>query len=478
MTGIPGTLGTPDTPAAPEIAVDRGRRLARAWFLMAVAALLASGLFVLLILASRMPVVGEWFPLQNFFHLAIVVHVDFSVLVWFGAIAAGLWSLNSTPKGLAAGWLALGLVAAGSMLLAVAPFHPGQAIMSNYVPVLDNRWFNSGLLAFAAGIVLAALRQMRFPRPVSAAGSERAVARFGIQSAAIITVLAAGGFAWSYLALPQFLTGAGYYETLFWGGGHILQFAWVQIMLVAWLWLAAGAGIRLVFGPKWLMLLLLANFIPACLGVWGYLRFDVGSPEQRQFFIWLMAAGGGLAAGPIGLALLHGAWHTGRGRPGMPGAANARALRDGVVWSIVLFGVGGALGFFISAGNTIVPAHYHGCIVAITLAFMLLCLELAPRLGFGTAGARITRAIAWTYGPGQLLHIAGLAWSGGHGVQRKTAGSAQGLDSAAEIAGMAVMGLGGLIAIVGGVLFLVAFAGALRRRATAGDALPSGSVGA
>jgi hypothetical protein len=59
------------------------------------------------------------------------------------------------------------------------------------------------------------------------------------------------------------------------------------------------------------------------------------------------------------------------------------------------------------------------------------------------------------YGLGQLFHVLGLAWSGGYGVQRKTAGAAQGLESIEKIAGMGLMGLGGLIAIIGGVLFLV-----------------------
>jgi len=453
-----------------------GRRLARAWIIMAVAALLASGLFVLLIVASRAPVVGELFPLQNFFHLAIVVHVDFSVLVWFGAIAAALWSLN-TREGMArTGWLALGLVLIGSVLLSIAPFHPGEAIMSNYVPVLDNGWFTAGLLVFAAGLVIAALRQMLIPLPVDLNDPARAVARFGIQSAGIIIVLSAGALLWSWLAVPEFLAGPSYYEVLFWGGGHILQFAWVQLMLVAWLWLAVASGVRIALRPKWLLLLLLANFLPAFLGVWAYLQFEVGSPAHRNFFVWLMAAGGGLAAGPIGLALLHAAWRQTRD----PAASTLGGpLRAGLVWSVVLFGVGGMLGFFIEASNTIVPAHYHGCIVAITLAFMMLTLHLSPQLGLGRAGPRITRAVAWTYGTGQLLHIAGLAWSGGHGVQRKTAGAAQGLEGMAQVAGMSAMALGGLIAIVGGVLFLVAFGRAFVER----DRLPvrpltTGGVGA
>src|SRR3546814_1549952 len=66
------------------------------------------------------------------------------------------------------------------------------------------------------------------------------------------------------------------------------------------------------------------------------------------------------------------------------------------------------------------------------------------------------------YGAGQLLHIVGLVWSGGCGVQRKVAGAEQSLRSISEVAGMGLMGLGGLIAIIGGLLFVVVVAKALR----------------
>ena len=61
----------------------------------------------------------------------------------------------------------------------------------------------------------------------------------------------------------------------------------------------------------------------------------------------------------------------------------------------------------------------------------------------------------WVYGAGQLLHVLGLVWSGGYGVQRKVAGGAQVLRSTQEVLGMGLMGAGGLVAVVGGVLFLV-----------------------
>jgi hypothetical protein len=61
-----------------------------------------------------------------------------------------------------------------------------------------------------------------------------------------------------------------------------------------------------------------------------------------------------------------------------------------------------------------------------------------------------------------LLHVFGLVWSGGYGVQRKVAGAEQALDSVGRIAGMGLMGLGGLIAIIGGFLFLLIVYRAMR----------------
>ena len=84
----------------------------------------------------------------------------------------------------------------------------------------------------------------------------------------------------------------------------------------------------------------------------------------------------------------------------------------------------------IQGSDVRVPAHYHGSIVGITLALMGLTYALLPRLGFD---APLPRMATWqpvVYGAGQLMHITGLVWSGGYGVQRKVAGAEQVLRSA------------------------------------------------
>jgi len=143
--------------------------------------------------------------------------------------------------------------------------------------------------------------------------------------------------------------------------------------------------------------------------------------------------------------------------------ADKRPLRSSLIASLVLFSAGGIIGFLISGSNVKIPAHYHGCIVGVTLAMMGVVYLLLPRLGYA---APRSRAAAWQptiYGVGQMMHIIGLVWSGGYGVQRKVAGADQVLRTTGETLGMGLMGLGGLIAIVGGVMFVVIVLRALRQ---------------
>jgi heme/copper-type cytochrome/quinol oxidase subunit 1 len=88
---------------------------------------------------------------------------------------------------------------------------------------------------------------------------------------------------------------------------------------------------------------------------------------------------------------------------------------------------------------------------------------LLPALGYARPSVRLATWQPYVYGGGQLLHIIGLVWSGGYGVQRKVAGSDQVLRTTQEIAAMGLMGVGGLIAIVGGILFVIVLLQAIAR---------------
>ena len=188
-----------------------------------------------------------------------------------------------------------------------------------------------------------------------------------------------------------------------------------------------------------------------------YVAHDVVSPGHRLAFTELMKYGG-LSSLPLGLAVVTSFWKA--AKP----VGEGRYLRSALLSSLLLFAAGGVLGFMIDGLDIVIPAHYHGSTVGVTIAFMGLCYYLMPRLGFGKVPARLAFWQPIIYCSGQFLHIAGLAWTGGYGVQRKTAGLAQGLDRFSEIAGMGLMGFGGLVSVMGGLLFLVVAYQSIRGR--------------
>ena len=99
-----------------------------------------------------------------------------------------------------------------------------------------------------------------------------------------------------------------------------------------------------------------------------------------------------------------------------------------------------------------------------TLAFMGLAYVLLPTLGFGKPEGKMAIWQPYVYGGGQLIHVLGLAWSGGYGVQRKVAGAEQVLDTLPRKIGMGMMGLGGATAVIGGIMFILVCLKAMTKR--------------
>jgi len=442
---------------------DARMKLARAWLMLGVAALATSGVLAILLVLSRTPGLARLFPVANFFHLALVAHVDLSVLVWLLSFAGVLWSVNSTSRALPVAWSALTLAALGAIAIAASPFTGGAAVMANYVPVIESSVFFAGLVLFAGGIGLLVGRGL-FASPLVGIRLDGAGAlRFGLNCAIVAAAVATLAFGWSYVALPGGLEGKAYYELLFWGGGHVLQFAYTLLMLVAWLILAEAIGIRVPLSPRVATLLFGIGLCAVFATPLIYYAYGVASVEHHRLQTWLMRFGGGLAIAPVAAAVIFALIRGGAARQRRVDCAT-RPLLAALVVSLVLFGSGGMIGFAIHGSNVRIPAHYHGSIVGVTVALMGLAYWLLPRLGFAAPPPRLATWQAYLYGGGQLLHIVGLVWSGGYGIQRKVADGAEATHSFEQLAGMGLMGIGGLIAIVGGMLFVALVLNAMLRR--------------
>jgi len=324
------------------------------------------------------------------------------------------------------------LATLGTALIVLAPFlGAGEPLMNNYVPMLRHPIFHAGLALFVSGVVLALAGALANPLRLQPEVSGEAVLRLAALAAAVVTAVAVAAFLGSWAGIPGSLDGQVYFEFLFWGAGHVIQFTHTILMLASWLLLAQASGVRLVLTPRLGLFLVCLVPLPIILAFTELMKY------------------GGLSCVPLGLAV---AWSTMRSREP---AGEERPLRAALLGSMVLFLIGGVLGFLIIGLDTVIPAHYHGSTVGVTLAFMGVTYWLLPRLGFAEPRSRLALWQPYVYAIGQIMHVIGLAWTGGYGVGRKTAGSAQGVDQLGETLGMGLMGLGGLVSVIGGVLFLV-----------------------
>jgi len=432
------------------IPTDHRRQQVIAWLWLAVSTLLIAGIFAVLLVLSRTPFISELFPFEDFFHTALVIHVNLSSLVWILAVASALWTLNSRPIAPIIGKTVFIIVVSGVLIMTLSPLSGNvTALMSNYIPVLDDRIFLGGLLLFALGMCLQVLLSLGIMFRVGALISGEGVIRFGLSCAAIGVCLALLAFSWSYLSVPGQLAREIYYEILFWGGGHILQFTYTLLMMVAWLWLCSLAKLDLLLSPRVAIFLFTIGLLSIFLTPLIYMSHPATDPVHRQMFTQLMSFGGSLAVFPLGVAVMFALLNS-----------RANVVRESIAWnalltSLLLFAVGGFMGFLIDGSNVKIPAHYHGCIVGVTLSLMGVFYHLLALLGFEKINAQWAIFQLRIYALGQFFHILGLLWSGGYGVERKVAGAEQWLNTAERIAGMGLMGIGGMLSAIGGMLFII-----------------------
>lgn len=437
---------------------DAIRRNTTAWITLGLVSLIAAGLFSLLLVLARTPGIQDLIPFVDFFRVALVVHVTLSVLVWLLAISAASWSLSTTTEQPWWDRVSFSLAAVGTLIIVISPFAGAdEPLMNNYVPVLQHPLFYSGLILFGAGILSHLIRALSSRPPLRQRLDGTVALQSGIVVSAFVTGFAIFCVALSYSGLPTQMDGQIYFEFLFWGGGHVVQFSYTLLMMIAWVVLAAASNCHFELTPRLTLVFVIFLALPVITVPFLYLAHDVTTPGHRVAFTELMKYGG-LSCLPLGLAVAASLWKA--DKP----AGEGRYLRAALVSSIGLFLVGGLLGFMIAGLDIVIPAHYHGATVGVTIAFMGLVYYLLPRLGFGALPERMTTWQPYLYGGGQLLHIIGLAWSGGYGVQRKTAGAAQGLEGIGQTAGMGLMGLGGLVSVIGGLLFLVVCYRSMRTR--------------
>lgn len=428
-----------------------GNRPARGWFLFAIGSLVLAGLLSLTLVVGRLPFLGWLFTDPLFFKRALVVHVDLSIVVWFQAGTLAFLGLALGPR-LHRGVTMTALVLAGAGVagLLVGALMPGALpVLSNYVPVIDHPVFFAGLACWFVGSGLFFGFALMTPARTDAKAMTPAVV-VGLRASAAANLLAIITFVGAWRTNPAAVP-AVYYELLFWGGGHVLQAGNVALMLALWLHLLQRWTGRSLLDATSATALMVALVLPQLImpvlafsGTTGTLYFSMATHLMR----WTIF--------PVVLVVLGAA------------AIQVWRLRAELVWrdyrwaglagSATLIALGFILGSLIRTSSTLVPGHYHCAIGAVTIALMAaaydFCVAVAPDRSAAPAPRR-ARLQLLLFGGGQAIFGLGFALAGAYGMGRKQYGIEQHVRSLGEYLGLSVMGLGGLVAVAGGIFFLV-----------------------
>jgi heme/copper-type cytochrome/quinol oxidase subunit 1 len=460
------------SPTNPFKALDIDRdtgRLLYAWVLFAVSSLAFAGIFAFLLAMARTPVVQDVLPGEDYFRVALVTHVNLAFVIWFLAFMGALWTITNTGPlrvktfSVFLGWLGFWASALGTIFLVTAAFFGwGAPLLTNYVPVLDHPLFHAGLALFATGIFLTIINTfLSVGRAVKGKTYTGAfpLITYGMTLAGITVLIAFVCFGLAYIFLAGFPFRGAFFERLFWGGGHILQFSNTIAMIVAWILLTQLTLKAPLFTDRIAKLFLGVFLLFALPGPLVYLVYDIQTQAYKDVFTWLMEFGLGISTGLFILAIIRAIAIETRGTLGMVSRIRGLPWSDpgfsSLVFSVLLFIAGGLISLNIHGSNVKIPSHYHGVIGAVTLAFMGLTYHILPLLKRKIYSVKTAKVQPFLYGIGQMMFVLGMYVAGTEGVPRKTFGSAQVLSSYYQYTGMAVMGLGGLVATLGGSVFVL-----------------------
>jgi heme/copper-type cytochrome/quinol oxidase subunit 1 len=405
--------------------------------------------------ASKVPALQDAVAWPDaFFQKGLVSHVALSFIVWFMAVLAilSLTALRLPDRRDPAmpGGLGLVLAVLGTLAIAGAPFlRHAEASLNNYVPSIIHPVYFAGLALVATGALLPVVAMLaRLVESTTDADDSEKACRVAHLSLGMLFVTALVAVGLSVRQLDEAPTDYDSIERLFWGGGHLLQFVNVGLMLVA----LDRLG-RLAFGAapmgdtatKWAPGIL---FLAGAGGLSIYGVTDIHTDAHIKAFTELQYA----FAVPVTIAVLGALMQKRRWK-----VAKGRIEVTALIAASLVFLLGCTLGLFVDGADTRTPAHYHGVIGGINIAFYGLYYRyFLPALGRPLTKQGLALAQIILYAVGQSLFIAGLFLAGGMGAARKTMGAGLDLDGWVARAVLNVRDFGLAIALLSTAGFVIA----------------------
>jgi cytochrome c oxidase subunit 1 len=466
----------------------------------AIVFLLVGGILGLLMVLTRWQAVhildAEWFyRLLTLHGIAMLVAwiIFFEMAVLYFASAVVLSSRLAAPW---AGWLQYVLMLVGAAIVTVQILLGNADVMfTSYVPLKASHWYYLGIILFAVGAIVGCIV---FFATLIVAKHEKTyqgslpLVTFGAAAAAIIaiTTLAHGAIVF----IPTWMWAAGLipmmdpesYRLIFWGFGHSSQQINVCAMVAVWYMLGA-----LTVGAKpvnekvsrvaFVMYVLFINIASE-----HHLLVDPGLSAAHKswntgYFMHLAVLASMIHAysvpAQVEVALRKKGYTKGTfewlkkapwGNPGF----------SALVLSLIGFGfLGGITGVVygteqlnIINHNTLrIPGHFHATVVSgTTLAFMGVTYYVLPLIfRREVIFPGIAKLQPYVFGIGIMTFSTAMMFAGGFGVSRRQwdmtgveAPFQVNFDAIVDLA-MAITGISGVLAVVGGAMFVLLAVGTL-----------------
>ena len=461
--------------------------------------LLIGGLLAIGVVLTRWPAV-HWLPADTFYMVLTAHGLDmlifwiifFEIAVLYFASSTLLRCRIATPK---IAWAAFALMVIGSVLNNVAVFQGGSSVMmTSYVPMLAEPNFYLGIILFAVGALVACFvffgTLVVAKREKTYEGSVPLVT-FGAITAAIIAVFTL--LSGAMIIVPAWFMSMGLmnvdplvYRTVWWALGHSSQQINVAAHISIWYLVAA-----VVFGAKpmservsrtaFLLYILFLQLASA-----HHLLADPGLSTgwkviNTSYFMYFA-----VLASMLHVLTIPGAMEVAQRKKGftkglfewLRKAPWGNPTFSGVFISIVGFGfLGGITGVMMGTEqlnmiihNTIyVPGHFHATVVVgSTLAFMALTYYLLPTLfRREMINPGLAKIQPYLFGLSMYFFCLVMMGAGTLGVSRRHWDMAfQGNALAYQWPGaaylmMGLVGIGAVVAIVGGALYIYITVGTL-----------------
>lgn len=463
--------------------------------IIAIVCLLIGGVAALLLALTR------WQEIHllrmDWFYRVLTLHGFNMLIFWllFFEVAILYFSstslLNAKLFSRKIAWVALGMMTTG-MVMTNATILAGKAdvLLTSYLPLLAHPAFYLGIILMAVGTLIAVFNFFGTLYMAKKNGTYEGsvpLVTFGATAAAIIAVVTL--LHGAIVMVPTFLHSIGlmaqpdpmWYRMIWWGLGHQSQQVNVTAMVAVWYFIATMAvGAKplneAVCRGAFVLYILFINLASA-----HHLLVDPGVSAtwkiwNTSYAMYLAVLASMIHAFTVP-ASVESAMRTKGYRKGFFGWMTNLPWRNpafsAFVLSLVIFGfIGGITGVTLGtqqiniiAHNTLrIPGHFHATVVGgTTLAFMGLAYYVIPLLFQKDFILRkLARLQPWLFAAGITTLSFGMSFAGSMGVARRTYDiDAAGVYGAPAYLMLGVLGIGGILAFAGLLLFVLLAVGTL-----------------